>query len=328
MAGVQLDGPQLVGIAAAGPHEGQRPVDLARQPLVALPGRAGPDEVLVPGVHLVQVGVAAGGEGAAQVQRHGRAVVGAQQAAGIGRPGRRGEVEAVDRVAAVGGQLDAVARPRSCRGPRLGELPGHPADLDHRDAGPVGQHDGHLQQGLQLGAHGLGGGAGERLGAVAALQHERLAAGDRGQPVPQLIALAGEDQRRQPGQLGGDGGQRARRPASPAAARRAVAPAGRAAGEPVTAVMPGRRSRPGSGQPRMPRDGRGGVARRRAAAGAGEAVGGAVRRRAAADAGRMPPAAVAAGRRRGAATWPARCGALGSDRACAGAPARISRVAR
>jgi hypothetical protein len=165
------------------------------------------DEVLVPRVHLVQVGVAAGGEGPALVQRHRRAVVGAQQAAGIGRAGRRREVKAVHRVAPVRGQLDAVPRLGAPR-PRLGELPREPADLDDGNAGAVRQHDRHLQQGLQLGVHGLGGRARERLGAVAALQHERLAAGHRGQPVPELVALAGEDQRRQGGQLGGHGRQR------------------------------------------------------------------------------------------------------------------------
>ena len=253
MAGVELHGPQLVGIGAARPHEGQRPVDLPGQPLVALPGRAGPDEVLVPGVDLVQVGVAAGGEGAALVQRHGGAVVGAQQAVRVGRAGLGGEVEAVDRVAAVGGQLDVVAdlgRPR----PGLGELAGHPADLDDRHAGPVGQHDGHLQDGLELGPDVLGGRPGERLGAVAALEQERLAAGHGGQPVAELVALAGEDQRRQPGQLGGDGVQRGRvgplrllggRPVPPALGVGAVAAAVMAARLPLAACWPGWTGWPG-----------------------------------------------------------------------------------
>ena len=233
MAGVELDRVELLRVGAAGPHEGQRPVDLARQPLVALAGRAGSrDEVLVPGVDLAQVGVAARGERPAQVQRHRRAVVGAQQPAGVGRAGLRGELEAVDRVAAVGGQLDAVADlgvPRA----RLGVLAGHPADLDDRHARAVGQHDGHLQHRLQLGAHGVGGGARERLRAVTALQHERLAAGHRGQPLPELIALAGEDQRRQRGQLGGHRRSRRRGRASPAAA-----PAGRPRQLPIRARGP------------------------------------------------------------------------------------------
>ncbi len=128
-------------------------------------------------------------------------MVRAQHPVRVVRAGGRGELEPVDRVAAVGGQLDAVpglGQP----GPRLGELAGQPADLDDGHARAVGQHDCHLQDRLQLGPDRVGLGAGERLGAVSALQHERLAPADRGQPVAEQVALAGEDQRRQPGQLG------------------------------------------------------------------------------------------------------------------------------
>ncbi len=63
--------------------------------------------------------------------------------------------------------------------------------------GGVGQHDGHLQQHPQLVAHVVGGHPGERLGAVATLEQERLA---RARPRPilaiELVALAREDQRR------------------------------------------------------------------------------------------------------------------------------------
>ena len=108
VTGVELHRPQLFRLRAAGPHEGQCPVDLAGQPLVALAGRALGDEVLVPGVHLAQVRVAARGECAAQVQRDRRAVIGTQQPGRVGRAVGRGEIEAVDRVAAVGGQRHAV----------------------------------------------------------------------------------------------------------------------------------------------------------------------------------------------------------------------------
>ena len=63
--------------------------------------------------------------------------------------------------------------------------------------GGVGQHDGHLQQHPQLVADVVGGHAGERLGAVAALEQERLTAGDGGELRLEVVALAGEDQRRQ-----------------------------------------------------------------------------------------------------------------------------------
>jgi hypothetical protein len=78
-------------------------------------------------------------------------------------------------------------------------MAGHPADLDHGHAGAVGEHDGHLQDGLELGPDVLRGGAVEGLGAVAALEDEGLAPGHGGQPVAQLVALAGEDERGQGG---------------------------------------------------------------------------------------------------------------------------------
>ena len=58
--------------------------DLVGQLAVALArGRAG-DEAERPAVDIVQVGVAAAGEGAQQVQRRRRLAVGLQQALGIG----------------------------------------------------------------------------------------------------------------------------------------------------------------------------------------------------------------------------------------------------
>ena len=59
VARVELDAVELLRVDAAGVHERERAVDLAGELLVALPGRALRDEVLVPGVRLVQVGVAA-----------------------------------------------------------------------------------------------------------------------------------------------------------------------------------------------------------------------------------------------------------------------------
>ncbi len=161
------------------------------------------DEVLVPGVHLVQVRVAAGGEGPAQVQGDGRAVVGADQPARVRGAGGGGEVEPVDGVAAVGGQLGCRPAPRAAATCGLANWPAILPIFTIGTLRAVGQHHRHLQQGLQLAAHRVGGGAGERLGAVAALQHERLAAGDGRQALGERVAFAGEDQRRQRGQLGG-----------------------------------------------------------------------------------------------------------------------------
>jgi hypothetical protein len=202
VAGVDVDPVELLRVGARGVHERQRPVDLAREALVAAPGRAVRDEVLVPGVDLAQVGVAALGEGAAEVQRHGGGVVGAQEASRIRGALLGGEAEAVDHVAAVRRELDAVAY-LDRLGTRLGELARHPADLHDRHARGVRQHDRHLQQRLELVAYVIGGGAGERLRAVAALENERLAARDRRELTAEQVALAREHQRRELGELAG-----------------------------------------------------------------------------------------------------------------------------
>ena len=207
---------ELVGVGADRLHERQRPLDLAGHQLVALADRRLADEVGVPGVHLAQVGVAAGDEGADQVERGGRGVVDVDEPLRVGHPRLGGEVEAVDRVAAVGRQRDALAG-LEVGGARLGVLPGEPADLDHRHRRGVGQHDRHLEQHAQLVADVVGGDAGEGLGAVAAHEHERLAARDRGDLVLQVVALTGEDQRRhrpEPGDGGVDAPRGRGRPAA------------------------------------------------------------------------------------------------------------------
>lgn len=117
------------------------------------------------------------------------------QPLGVGDAGGLGELEAVDGVAAVGRQRHAVAG-LGRLGARLGVLPGDPADLDDRHGGRVRQDGAHLEQGLQLGPDVLGGHTVEGLGAVTALQQERLALGDGSQPGAQLVALAREDERR------------------------------------------------------------------------------------------------------------------------------------
>ena len=146
---------------------------------------------------------------------------------GSGRRASARELEAVDVVAAIGRQLDAVDLLDVGRA-RLGELAGHAADLHHRHAGAVGQHDRHLQQHAERVADVVGGEIDEALGAVAALQQEGLALGHLGQRRLELARLAGEDQRRiaaQPrlgaGQHGGVGIDRhlLGRPAAPAGRR-------------------------------------------------------------------------------------------------------------
>ena len=133
------------------------------------------DELLVPGVHLREVGEAALGEGAQQVERRRRLVVGARPgASGSGTAGVGDRSVVVDDVAAERRHLD-VADALGGDGAGLGELPGDAADLHDRHAGAVGEDDRHLQDDLQLVPDRVGGEVGERLGAVARLEQEGLA---------------------------------------------------------------------------------------------------------------------------------------------------------
>ena len=86
VAAVERDPVQLLGLGADRPHEVERPVDVAGQPLVAAPTGTGPDEVGVPRVHLAQVGVAALQEGPAEVERRRRRVVDLHEPLRVGTP--------------------------------------------------------------------------------------------------------------------------------------------------------------------------------------------------------------------------------------------------
>ena len=182
------------GVEAAGLHEPQGTVDLAGDLVVALPLGARADELLGPLVDLRQVGEAALGEGAQQVQRGCRLVVRLDEPLGVRDAGLGGERQVVHDVAAEAGQLDAVDG-LGGGGARLGELPGDPAHLHDGDARGVGQDDRHLQDDPQALADGVGGERVEGLSAVAGLEQERLAVGDTGQRTGQSACLTGEDQR-------------------------------------------------------------------------------------------------------------------------------------
>jgi hypothetical protein len=152
-------------------------------------------------VDVVEVGVAAGREGAQEVQGRGRLVVGLDQPLRV--RGARGLVEglAVDVVAPVGGQGDPVHRLGRLRA-RLGELAGDAADLHDGLSPGEGQDHRHLQDQAEGVADVVGRELLEALGAVAALQQEGLAVGDLAQEALQPPRLAGEDQRRHAAQGG------------------------------------------------------------------------------------------------------------------------------
>ena len=90
------------------------------------------------------------------------------------------------------------------------------------EAAGEGQHHRHLQEDAEEVADVVGAVLGEALGAIAALQQERLARRDLRQRLLQVARLAGKNQRRKGRKLRLDVGERLSRPDSPAPARSAL----------------------------------------------------------------------------------------------------------
>ncbi len=176
-------------------HEVERLGQSIGELAVALSLRRVADEIQVPGMDPVQIGIAALGKRAQQVEGRGRLTVGLDHPLRVGLARGLIKIKAVDDVAAVGGQRGAVARLGLGRA-RLGKLPGEPAELDHRAAGAKGQHHRHLQQHLEHVADVVGVELGEALGAIAALEQKGFAAGHRGEPLFEPPCLAGKYERR------------------------------------------------------------------------------------------------------------------------------------
>ncbi len=156
---------------------------------------------------VVQVGIAAGGEGAQQVHRARRLHVGEFHPRRVGDARLRREVRAVDDVPAIGGQRDAVLR-LAVRGARLGELPCHAAKLHDRHLAAEGQHHGHLQQHAEGVADDVGGEVAETFRAVAALQNEGFAVARARERRPEAPGLACKNQRGKSRDLPFHGGKR------------------------------------------------------------------------------------------------------------------------
>ena len=192
VGGEDVRGTQALGGHAASGHELQAAVDLSGQGLVAGTRRGVRHELAVPLVQLVQVGGAGVGQRTHQVHRRGGVCVGAHHAGRVVGAGFLGGLHAVDQVATVVQQTVGVA----VRGARLRVLAGDAAHLHHRGGGAVGQHDRHLQQGLNVAAQVRLSVRLEGFGAVAALQQEGLAQGHVGQLLLQLLNFRGHHDRR------------------------------------------------------------------------------------------------------------------------------------
>jgi hypothetical protein len=153
-----------------------------------------------PRMGVLEVRVAAVGEGADQVQGRGRLAVGLDLAARVRNAGFRRELDVVDDVAAVARQLHPVEGFRIGRA-GLGELARDPADLHHGRAAREGENHRHLEEQAEEIADVVGGMLGEALGAIAALEQESLAFGHLGERALQLARLACKNERRKAGEL-------------------------------------------------------------------------------------------------------------------------------
>ncbi len=132
-----------------------------------------------------------------EVQGRRRVEVGLDQPLGVGPPRLGGRLETVDVLPAEGRQLHPAHRLGRGRA-RLAVLPGDATDANHGLPGPVGEHEAHLQEDLQLADDGVAVAVGEALRAVPAVEHEALPRGRLRELRPQRVHLAAEDQRRQP----------------------------------------------------------------------------------------------------------------------------------
>jgi hypothetical protein len=156
---------------------------------------------------VLEVGVAAGGEGAQKVERRRGLAVGVQLPARVGLARRGRELNVVDDVAAIGRQGDAIDRLRIGRA-GLRELAGDAADLHDRRRGGERHHHCHLQEYAEEIADVVGRMFAEALGAIAALQQERIARRRLAKGLFELARFACKNQRRIAGKLALGLGQR------------------------------------------------------------------------------------------------------------------------
>jgi hypothetical protein len=140
----------------------------------------------------MQIRKTALGKGAQKIQRGRRLIVGAQQPLRIRLPGRLGELDTVDDIAAIARKLHAIHR-FCVRRAGLGELPGHAADLHNRQGRAKGQGHRHLQQHTESVSYVIGVEFGEAFRAIPALQQESVASRDLRQGRLQVARLAREN---------------------------------------------------------------------------------------------------------------------------------------
>ena len=159
-----------------------------------------------PAMHLVDIRIPTGREGAQQIQRSGSLGVRTQHVVGVGDARFCGKRQIIDDVTAVAGQLNPIHNFQIGR-TRFGKLARHAAHFDHRNLGAIGQHHGHLQHHLEGVADHVAAELLKAFCAVATLQQKRLATPCCGQMLAQSARLSCKNQNRIARQLRFDGAQ-------------------------------------------------------------------------------------------------------------------------
>jgi hypothetical protein len=165
---------------AADLHEGEGFLDLSGELLVAFALGVVFHDVAHPFADIVEVGGAAAGEIADDVEGGDGLVVGADDALWIGGAGGFVEIDGVNDVAAEAGEGRAVSR-FVIAGAWLGELAGEAGDFYDGAAAGEGEDDGHLEEDFEEASNVVGAELGESFGAIAALEEEGAALGDFGE---------------------------------------------------------------------------------------------------------------------------------------------------
>ena len=194
-------------VEANGAHEAERLGDPVGEFLVALGQGAVLDEAQHPAMDVLEIGVAAGGEGAQKVERRRGLAIGVQLPARVGLARRGRELDVVDDVAAISRQGDAVDR-LQVGGARLRELASDASDLHNRRSGGERHDHRHLQEHPEEIADVVGRMLAETLGAIAALQQERVASSRLPESFLKLARFTCKNQRRIAGKLALGLGQR------------------------------------------------------------------------------------------------------------------------
>ena len=210
MRGVEVRGPEFRMRFSVEPdraHESKRFCDPIGEFLIAFGLRAVLDEAKHPAMDILEVGVAAIGEGAQKVEGRRGLAIGFQLPARVGLARLGSELDVIDNVAAVGRERHAVDRLKIGRA-GLRELAGDPPDLHDRRGGGESHDHRHLQEHPKEIADVVGRMFAETLGAIAALQQECPAAGRFAEGALQLARFAGKNQRRIAGKLALGVGQR------------------------------------------------------------------------------------------------------------------------